>query len=145
MEDGSHPPSSIHYPLVQDFVNSLRAFAAACGLVVLGGCALQYNARTLGVPVTMAEELAVPVAGDSFNITTSAVHVFWGLAVAKEPSLHQALAGQLAAGGSVHNLAIRSRKRWSDLLVTVLTLGFVSSTSVTYSGVVARAATGTGP
>jgi hypothetical protein len=95
--------------------------------------------------VTMAEELAQPVAGDSFNVTAHAVHVFWGLAVAKEPSLHQVLAGQLAAGGSVHNLAIRSRKRWSDLLTTVLTLGFVSTTSVTYSGVVARAATGSVP
>ena len=93
----------------------------------------------------MAEQLAVPVPGDSFNVTTHAIHVFWGLAVAKEPSLHQVLAGQVAAGGSVHNLAIKSRKRWSDLLVTALTLGFVSSTSVTYSGVVARAAAGAVP
>lgn len=119
-------------------MNPLRALAAACCCAALTGCALNYNARTLGVPVTMSEQLAQPVAGDSFNVTTKALHVFWGLAVAREPSLHQVLSGQLASGGSVHNLAIRSRKRWTDLLVTVLTLGFVSPTSVTYSGVVAH-------
>lgn len=104
------------------------------------GCAINYNARTLGVPVTMAEPMAMPVPGDSFKVTTRAVHVFWGLAPAKEPNLQHVLAGQLAAGSAVHGLAIKSRKRWSDLLVSVITLGFISTTSVTYSGVISRAA-----
>lgn len=121
-------------------MNSFRAAASALALLALTGCAIQYNARTLGVPVSMSEQLATPVAGDSFNVTAKAVHAFWGLAVVKEPNLQHVLSGQLASGGSVHNLGIRSRKRWTDLLVTALTLGFVSSTSVTYSGVVERPA-----
>lgn len=101
---------------------------------------MQFNTRTLGVPVTMAEPMAQPVPGDSFNVTSRAIHVFWGLAAAKEPNLQQALAGQLGAGAAVRGLAIRTRKRWPDVLASVLTLGFVSTTSVTYSGVVTRTA-----
>jgi hypothetical protein len=112
--------------------------AVACSLVV--GCALQFNARSLGVPVTMATPAGQPVPGDTFNITTHAVFVFWGLGSPKQPNLREAIAGQLGAGGGVNNLAIHSRMRWSDVLVTALTLGVVSSTSVTYSGVVTRGA-----
>ena len=117
----------------------LRALLLSCTLLASTGCAIQYNTRSLGVPVTMAEPMAAPVPGDSFAVTARAIHVFWGLASAKEPNLQHALAGQLAAGSGVHGLAIKSRKRWSDLLVSVLTLGFVSSTSVTYTGVISRA------
>jgi hypothetical protein len=120
-------------------VTSLRAVLLSCTLLASSGCALHYNARTLGVPVTMAEAMASPVAGDSFKVTARAIHVFWGLSAAKEPSLQQVLANQVAAGSAVHGLAITSRKRWSDLLITGLTLGFVSTTSVTYSGVISRA------
>ncbi len=107
---------------------------------LVAGCALQFNTRSLGVPVTMAAGAGQPAPGDTFNITTHAVYVFWGLASAKQPNLREGLAGQLGAGGGVSNLAIHSRMRWSDVLVTALTLGVVSSTSVTYSGVVTRAA-----
>jgi hypothetical protein len=103
------------------------------------GCALQFNARSLGVPVTMATA-GQPAPGDTFNITTHAVYVFWGLASAKQPNLREGIAGQLGAGGGVSNLAIHSRMRWSDVLLTALTLGVMSSTSVTYSGVVTRGA-----
>lgn len=99
---------------------------------------MQFTTRSLGVPVTMAEPLAQPVPGDTFTVTTGALHAFWGLAVAKEPSLQQALAGQLGPGTGVRNLTIRARKRWPDVLVTVLTLGVLSPTSVTYSGVITR-------
>lgn len=99
---------------------------------------MQYNARSLGVPVTMAEPLAQPVAGDSFKVTTRAVHYFWGLAPGKQPNLQHLLASQLGAGGGVHNLTIRSRKRWSDLVFTAISLGLISTTSVTYQGVVTR-------
>lgn len=104
--------------------------------LLLGACALNFNSRTLGVPVTMAEPLAQGVAGDSFAVSSKAIHVFWGLALAKAPDLHQALAGQLGQGTGVHNLAIKARKNWSDILFTVLTAGIVSPTSVTFSGVV---------
>ena len=116
----------------------LRITAAAGLLLSLAACAMHYNTRTLGVPVTMAEPMAQPVAGDSFRVTSRAVHVFWGMALAKEPSLQQALAGQLGSGTAVRGLAIRSRKTWSDVLFTVVTFGVVSPTSVTFSGVVTR-------
>jgi hypothetical protein len=120
-------------------VKPLRAVVTACLAMALAGCALHYDTRSLGVPVTMAESLAQGVPGDSFTVTSRAIHVFWGLGVAKEPSLHQALAGQLGPGAGVHNLVIRSRKRLADILVTGFTLGIVSPTSVTYSGIVTRA------
>lgn len=113
-------------------------WAVLLALPFSAGCAMQYSARTLGVPVTMAEPLAQPVPGDSFNITLHAVHYFWGLAPGKVPSLQHALAGQLGTGGGVHSLTIRSRKKLSDVIFTVISLGLVSPTSVTYQGVVTR-------
>ncbi|MFI5208287.1 MAG: hypothetical protein ACHQX4_09735 [Gemmatimonadales bacterium] len=112
--------------------------AALCSLVA--GCALQFNTRSLGVPVTMAAPAGQAAAGDTFNITTHAVYLFWGLASTKQPNLRESIAGQLGAGGGVNNLAIHSRMRWPDVLLTALTLGVVSSTSVTLSGVVTRGA-----
>lgn len=105
---------------------------------VVAGCALQFNTRSLGVPVTMAAPAGQAVPGDTFSITTHAVYIFWGLASAKQPNLRESIANQLGAGGGVNNLAIHSRMRWSDVLITALTLGVLSSTSVTYSGVVTR-------
>lgn len=117
---------------------SLRFAVLALAALPLAGCAIQYSTRTLGVPVTMAEPLAQPVPGDSFQVTTRAVHLFWGLAPVKQPSLQHALAGQLGTGSGVHSLVIRSHKNWSDLLFTVATLGLISPTSVTFQGVVLR-------
>lgn len=97
---------------------------------------MTWNARTLGVPVTMAGEPGEAVAGDSFRVTTKAVHAIWGLVPARQPNLQQALAVQLGTGGGIRNLTIRSRKRWSDLLVTGLTVGLLSPTTVTFEGVV---------
>jgi len=86
----------------------------------------------------MAAPAGQPVPGDTFSVTTHAVYIFWGLATAKQPSLRESIAGQLGAAGGVNNLAIHSRMRWSDVLLTGLTLGVVSSTSVTFSGVVTQ-------
>jgi hypothetical protein len=99
---------------------------------------MSYNTRALGVPVTMAEPMAQPVAGDTFNVTTRAVHLFWGIAAVRSPSLQHTIAGQLGTGAAVRNLSIRARKRWQDVLVTVLTLGVISTTAVTFEGVVTR-------
>ena len=88
----------------------------------------------------MAAAAGQAVPGDTFTITTRAVYVFWGLATAKRPDLRETLAGQLGSGGGVSNLAIHSRMRWSDVLLSAVTLGVVSSTSVTMSGVVTRGA-----
>ena len=108
--------------------------------VLTAGCAITFNARSLGVPVTMATPAAQVVPGDTFNVTSHALYLFWGLTTARQPNLREGLAIQLGASANVSNLAIRSRMRWSDLLLTAITLGVVSSTSVTYSGVLTRGA-----
>jgi hypothetical protein len=117
----------------------VRRLALAAALAVTaGGCALTFDARSLGVPATMAVPAGQPVVGDTFRVTTKAMHMFWGLYPARTPNLRNVLAGQLAGGGSVQNLRIRARKRWSDVLVTVLFVGVFSPTSVTFEGVVTR-------
>jgi len=118
-------------------VNHLRALLIAA-LTAVGGCAISHNTATLGVPVSMAEPMAQPVVGDTFAVTTRAVHLFWGLAPVRSASLQHTLAGQLGTGSAVRNLSIRARKRWPDVLVTVLTLGVLSTTAVTYEGVITR-------
>ncbi len=52
------------------------------------------------------------------------------------PNLEDVLAGQLGTGARIANLRIKVRSRWSDLLVTALTLGIVVPRSVTFEGVV---------
>lgn len=101
---------------------------------------MTFDARSLGVPATMAAPAGQPLPGDSFAVTQRAIHVFWGLASARVPNLQNVLAGQLAGGSGVANLRIRVRRRWSDLLFTVMTAGVVSTTSVTVEGVVTRGA-----
>lgn len=121
--------------------NVRRMFVRLAVMAVLpltAGCAMQYSARSLGVAVTMAEPLGQTAPGDSFNITMHAVHYFWGLAPGRLPNLQRVLAGQLGTGGSVHSLTIRSRKKLSDLVFTAISLGLVSPTTVTFSGVVTR-------
>jgi hypothetical protein len=120
---------------VRRLSGALRQFALLSPLVLLGACAMSFNTRTLGVPVSMAEPLAAAVPGDSFAVSSKAIHVFWGLGAAKTPNLQQALAAQLGTATGVHNLSIRAHKNLSDVLITVLTVGIVSPTSVTFSGV----------
>jgi hypothetical protein len=43
----------------------------------------------------------------------------------------------VGTGARITNLRIKARSRWSDLLITGLTLGFVVPRSVTFEGVVA--------
>ena len=47
------------------------------------------------------------------------------------------MAGQVGTGARIANLRVKVRSRWSDLLVTGLTLGLVVPRSVTFEGVVA--------
>ena len=122
-------------PVRSRLLRGLLIAALASGLA---GCALQFNARRLGVPVTMAGPLAQVAPGDTFRVSSHAVHLFWGLATLHQPNLQQSLAGQLGIGSGVASLSIHARKRWSDLLVTVLTAGVVSTTTVTFEGVITR-------
>lgn len=117
-----------------------RALAAALFLALAApGCALTFDATSLGVPATMASAASQPAAGDTFNVTSRAVYLFWGLYPVKRPSLENTLEGQLAGARAVQDLRIHVSRRWSDLLVTVMTLGFVSPVAVNFQGVVAPA------
>jgi len=100
---------------------------------------MTFNARSLGVPVSMSPAAGQAVVGDTFHVTTHALYLFWGAYPARTPNLQSALAGQLVGGAGVQNLGIRVRRRWSDLLVTAVTLGVFAPASVTFDGVVTRA------
>lgn len=112
-----------------------RAGLLALALAV-SGCALTFDSSNLGVPVTMAAPAQGAPTGTPFQVTKHPVFLMWGLFGAGQPSLEDVLAGQAGTGASVANLKIRVRSRWSDLLVTALTLGVFTPRSVTFEGVV---------
>jgi hypothetical protein len=109
--------------------------AAAIGLAA-SGCAMTFDSSHLGVPVTLASAAHTPSAGTPFRVTRHPLFVVWGAFTAGEPQLEDLLAGQLATGGSITDLRIRVRARWSDLLITALTAGVFSPRSVTFEGTV---------
>jgi hypothetical protein len=116
----------------------LRRAVPALMLVLLAACAHTFDATTLGVPVTMAPPAGQAPQGARFRVSSKAVFGFWGMLRFKEPSLRKALAAQLAGGGGVADLKIRVRSRWSDVLLTGLTLGLIVPRSVTFEGVVTK-------
>lgn len=101
---------------------------------------MSFDASSLGVPATMASAAARPVVGDTFNVRSRAVFLFWGLYASSEPNLERTLQGQLGGGRGVQNLRISVRHRWTDLLITVLSAGIVAPVSVTFQGVIAAQA-----
>ena len=103
----------------------------------LAGCAMTFDATTLGVPAGMASPATQAAVGDTFAIQSHAMFLFWGLYPSTEPSLEHALEGQVAGGRAVQNLRIRVYRRWTDLLVTVLTVGIASPVTVTFQGILA--------
>jgi hypothetical protein len=115
-----------------------RALPALLAVALLTGCSVTFDAATLGVPVTMASPAGQPAQGDRFSVGGKAVFGFWGLIRYKQPSLRRALAAQLAGGKGIADLRIRERSRWSDVLITGLTLGLVVPRSVTFEGVVTK-------
>jgi hypothetical protein len=106
----------------------------------LAACALTFDARSLGVQATMASPATEPAVGDTFRVTRTALHLFWGLYESRGANLRSALATQLGDGSGVANLRVRTWHKWSDIAATVLTLGIVAPTSVTFEGVITRAA-----
>ncbi len=119
---------------------ALRRALLVLGLpAAFGACALTFDARSLGVPVTMASSAAEPAVGDTFTVTQTAVHLFWGAYEIRPPRLQAALANQLGEGRGIANLRIRTRHRLMDLVAIALTAGLVTPTSVTYDGVITRA------
>ena len=114
-----------------------RAAAPLLALALLG-CAETFDATSLGVPATLASPAGQPPQGDRFRVTSHAVYGIWGLVRIKQPSLEKALAAQLGGGKGVADVRIRTRSRWSDVLITGLTLGLIAPRSVTYEGVVTK-------
>ena len=117
--------------------NSRILVAAALLALSATGCALTFDSANLGVPASMASAASQPAVGDTFNVRSGAVYVFWGLLPVKRPSLENTLESQLGSGRAVRDLRIRVSHRWSDVLVTLLTAGIVSPVSVTFEGIIA--------
>ena len=88
----------------------------------------------------MASSAQAPATGTSFRVTRHPVFVAWGAFTAGGPNLEDVVAGQVGAGSGIANLRIRVRARWSDLLITALSVGFLSPRTVTFEGVVSPAA-----
>jgi hypothetical protein len=105
-------------------------------LVGVTGCAMTFDATHLGVPATLASDASAPVEGTTFNVTSRAVYGLWGLVRFSQPSLRKTLAAQLVGGKEVANVRIRVRSKFSDLLITGLTLGLVVPRAVTIEGVI---------
>ncbi len=105
------------------------------------GCAESFSAARLGVPVTMASPAGQPAQGDAFRVNQTSLHAVFGIFTLSHASLEKALATQLVGGRGVADVRIRVRSRWSDLLITGLTLGLFVPRTVTFEGVI----TGTPP
>ena len=104
----------------------------------LSGCAITFDTRSLGVPVTLAAPAGQPPQGSRFSVTSRAVYALWGLVRIKEPSLRKALAAQLTGGSGIADLRIKVRSRFSDIIITALTAGLIAPRAVTYEGVVLK-------
>jgi hypothetical protein len=121
--------------------SAVRRAVLCLGLpAAVGACALTFDARSLGVPVTMAASPAEPAVGDTFTVTQTAVHLFWGVYEVRPARLQSALANQLGEGRGIANLRIRTHHRLMDLVAMVVTAGLVAPTAVTYQGIITRPA-----
>ncbi len=115
-----------------------KGLASLLVAVCLGACSLTYDATALGVPATLASSASEPVEGEHFEVTSRAVWGLWGLVQLSQPNLRKALAHQVAEGSSVADIRIKSKARFSDILFTVITLGLLSTRSVTIEGTVVQ-------
>lgn len=114
--------------------------ALAVALTTTAACSLNFDATSLGVPVTMASPIGQSAPTDSFRVSTHAAWAFWGMAGLKRPALNKALATQLAGGKGITDLKIKTHNSFSDVLITVLTAGLIVRRSVIYQGVVTEGA-----
>lgn len=105
-------------------------------LLLSAACTQTFDSTTLGVPVTMGAAPGEAPQGTAFKTNAGSVHAFWGLVTLSQANLQKALARQLVGGQQVAQLRIRSHSRWTDVLVTVLTVGLITPRTVTYEGVI---------
>ena len=111
----------------------------------LSGCAVSFDAGTLGVKVSMAEPAGQQPEGTEFKITKKAVFLLFGMLRGSSPSLESVVGGQLLDAGEVRNLEIKVRSRFVDILVTILTAGLIVPRSVTFHGYLVPADSGSVP
>jgi len=118
----------------------IRSLVTRASLLALAlapcGCALTLDSSQLGVPVSLAAGAQQSDSGAAFRVTKHSVYMFVGLLSVAQPNLEDVLAAQVGTGARITNLRIKVRSRWSDLLVTGLTLGLVVPRSVTFEGTV---------
>lgn len=105
-------------------------------VVLVGGCGYTVDATDVGVPVQLSTAAADTAAGRDFEVTTRAVYGIWGLVPLRTPDVGDALAGQLVGGERIANVRVHVRSRWSDVLISALTLGIIVPRAVTYEGTV---------
>ena len=109
-------------------------------VLLLAGCVQNIDATHIGVPVTLASAAgqAPPPTGEPFTVTGKAIYAMWGITQISSPELHHTLAGQLVGGKALVDVRIKVRSRWSDVLVTILTVGIIVPRTVTAQGIVVR-------
>lgn len=105
-------------------------------LALLTGCAERFDATRLGVPVVMGNAAGQQVQGEPFTVRSTSVHAVWGVFTLSQASIQKALAGQLVGGRAVSNVQITVKSRWTDVLITGLTLGLIVPRTVEVKGVV---------
>jgi hypothetical protein len=113
-----------------------RIVIALSLVLVSGACSLTYDATTLGLPATLSSSASEPAQGAHFEVTTRAVWGLWGLVPLSKPDIQKALAHQVGDASSVADIKIKSKARISDILITGITLGLLSTRSVTVEGTV---------
>ena len=107
------------------------------GWLALSGCSMTLDATDVGVPVQLSTAAGEPVTGGrDFAVTSRAMYAFWGILKLSQPDLGEALAGQLVGGERIANVRVRVRSRWTDVLISGLTLGLIVPRAVTYEGTV---------
>lgn len=114
----------------------LSSLALVASMMTLNGCAMTFDAHTLGMPVAMTAPGTVADEGQRFVINTSALYGFWGAVPIKQPDLRGPLEQQLMGGKGVADLRIKVKSRWYQVFFTVITAGLLVPRTVTYEGVV---------
>ena len=108
--------------------------------LLLVGCVQGIDATRIGVPVTLASAAGTPMppGGERFSVTGKAVYAMWGITQISSPALHHTLAGQLVGGKALVDVKIKVRSRWSDVLITIVTVGIIVPRTVTAEGIVVK-------
>ncbi len=108
--------------------------------LLLAGCVQNIDATRIGVPVTLASAAGTPMppGGERFTVTGKAVYAMWGITEISSPALHHTLAGQLVGGKALVDVKIKVRSRWSDVLITIVTVGIIVPRTVTAEGIVVK-------